>query len=268
MHSIYGILFGTLFVVFNRASFLDQAIARPDNTQALYNAGTDFYLNDDNNKAPYFLEHAKKNCAHNEKDDLKLAENISLNLAHSLVKAEKYQEALNEYKELYEKFQNPKAAKNIPILEKFLQRQQQQNQDKQDQDNQDQQKDQNSNQNNQQDQDNQDQQEQSRDDFDNQQKQKKDQQKSDQKKSDEQKFDQENKDKKQQDKPEDSKHKQSPAKDQINSNGKANDKVKNKNQQPLDKDEQALLQAIENFDQDMMKMYAAANCGGNDEDGW
>jgi Ca-activated chloride channel family protein len=276
MRSIYGILFGTLFVVFVHAGYLDQAIACPDDPKALYNAGTELYLQDDYSKSVCFLDRAKKCVAQKSLKDLNnkdLAENISLNLAHSLVKAEKYQEALAEYKDLYSKFKNSKAAKNIPILEKFLQQQEQQ--DKQQNNDQNKNEDQNQNQ----DQEAKDEQnnlnsksdnksEQTKDDFDQKNKQKKNEKfdkKQDQK-------DEELKQEKQKDKQsgntEDSKKNQAYSDNPSNSKHQNYDKQKMHNQQILDKDEQALLQAIEDFDQDMMKLYAAANCGGAEDNGW
>jgi Ca-activated chloride channel family protein len=284
MRSIYGILFGTLFIVFIQASFLDQAISFPDDPQALFNAGTELYLQDDYSKATIFLERAKKFCVQKPEADLKvkdLAEGISLNLAHSLVKAEKYQEALTEYKELYCKFKNPKAEKNIPILEKFLQQQDQDKQKKDDREqNQEQDNEQNQETKNQdlKDQDN------NQDDVpkqnqdnsnkrpDNQSDQSKNNPDKKNKQDQKQKLEQqEQKDKQnKQDPNRDKKQEQIPNQpdDSINSKKQNQNKQKIANQQLLDKDELALLQAIENFDQDMMKMYAAANCGGDEEDGW
>jgi hypothetical protein len=270
MRSIYGILFGTLFVVFVHADYLDQAIACPDDPKALYNAGTELYLQDDYSKSVCFFERAKKCFAQKSLKDLnnkELAENISLNLAHSLVKSEKYQEALAEYKDLYIKFKNSKAAKNIPILEKFLQQQEQQD------------KQQNNDQNQNQDQEAKDEQnnlnsksdnksEQTKDDFDQKNKQKKNEKfdkKHDQK---EEELKQEKQKDKQSKNAEDSKKNPAHQDNSINFNHQNYDKQKMHNQQMLDKDEQALLQAIEDFDQDMMKIYAAANCGGTEDDGW
>lgn len=273
MCSIYGILFGTLFVIFSKANYLDQAIACPDDPKALYNAGTELYLNGDYSKAVCFLENAKKNCVQiskqHEKYDNHLFEDISLNLAHSLVKAEKYQEALAEYKDLYSKFKNSKAEKNIPILEKFLQQQEQQ--DKQ------QNNDQNQNEN--QDQEAKDEQndlnskpdsksEQAKQDFDQKNKQKKNEKFDKKQDKKEEKLKQEKQKDKQRENTEDSNKYPAHQENSSNSKHQNYDKQKMQNQQMLDKDEQALLQAIENFDQDMMKMYAAANCGGTEDNGW
>jgi hypothetical protein len=281
MRSIYGILFGTLYIVFMQATFLDQAISFPNDPQALFNAGTDLYLQGDYVKSVIFLERAKKCCSLKNEQDLmvqELAENSSLNLAHSLVKAEKYQEALAEYKDLFCKFKNPKAEKNIPILEKFLQQQDQQ--DKQDQDK-DQKQDSNdqsdskesknkSNQNKKEQDNNQS--DQSKNNFDKKNKQE-DKQKLDQEQDQrEEKLEhQEQKDKQKEndtDKKKNQEHPTNTTNDSINYKNQNQNKQKIANQQLLDKDELALLQAIENFDQDMMKMYAAANCGGDEEDGW
>ncbi len=279
MCSIYGILFGTLFVIFSKDSYLDQAIACPDDPKALYNAGTELYLNGDYSKAVSFLENAKKNCVQSskqhEKYDNHLFEDISLNLAHSLVKAEKYQEALAEYKDLYSKFKNSKAAKNIPILEKFLQQQEQQ--DKQQNNDQNQNEDQSQNEN--QDQEAKDEQndlnskpnsksDQAKQDFD-QKKEQKNNEKFDNKQDQkEEKLKQEQQEDKQREKTKDSKKNPAHQDNSINSKHQNYDKQKMHNQQMLDKDEKTLLQAIENFDQDMMKMYAAANCGGTEDNGW
>ena len=299
MRSIYGILFGTLFIVSIKASFLDKAISFPDDPLALFNAGTELYLQDDYSKATIFLERSKRCCAQNPDKDLKLqelAENISLNLAHSLVKAEKYQDALAEYKDLFCKFKNPKAEKNIPILEKFLQQQEQQ--DKQNKDDQEQNQDQDNEQNQEkkdQDLKNQDtnqdtnqdagpqhnqdnsnkrtdnQSDQSKNNFDKKNKQEKNQ-KFDKDQDQKEEIEQEQQKDKQKENDPDGKqnqeHTTSPPTDLKNSKNQNQNKQKITNQQLLDKDEQALLQAIENFDQDMMKMYAAANCGGDEEDGW
>jgi len=264
MRSIYGILFGTLFIIFAKGSFLDQAISLPDDPQALYNAGTDLYLQNDYTNSICFLERAKNICASKSSKNFNsvndLAENISLNLAHSLVKAEKYQEALAEYKDLYLKFKNPKAEKNIPILEKFLQQQQdQQNQDSKDQDNKDQD-------NKEQESDNKS--NQSKDNFKQKNEQKKDEKLNEEPDKKEQKFEQKNQKNPQKKDSPDTKKNPAHSCDPINSENKSNNKQKTKNHQPLDQDEQKLLEAIENFDQDMMKMYAAANCGGSREDGW
>lgn len=281
MHRIYGILFGTLFIVFIQASFLEQAISYPDDPQALFNAGTELYLQDDFSKATIFLERAKKCCLQKNEQDLnvkELAEKISLNLAHSLVKAEKYQEALAEYKDLHARFKNAKAEKNIPILEKFLQQQDQQ--DKQDQDKEQKQdsnnqadsskqNQNNSDQENKQEQDN-NQSDQSKNNFDKKNKQEKKQKLEQEQDQKEEKLEhQEQKDKQKGNDPDRKKNQEHPTNlpnDSINS--KNQNKQKITNEQLLDKDELALLQAIENFDQDMMKMYAAANCGGDEEDGW
>jgi hypothetical protein len=296
MRSIYGILFGTLFIVSIKASFLDKAISFPDDPLALFNAGTELYLQDDYSKATIFLERSKRCCAQNPDKDLKLqelAENISLNLAHSLVKAEKYQDALAEYKDLFCKFKNPKAEKNIPILEKFLQQQEQQ--DKQNKDDQEQNQDQDNEQNQEtkdQDLKNQDtnqdagphhnqnnsnkrtdnQSDQSKNNFDKKKKQEKNQKfDKDQDQKEEKLEHQQQKNKQKENDPDRKKnqeHTANPLNDSINSKNQNQNKQKITNEQLLDKDEKALLQAIENFDQDMMKMYAAANCGGDEEDGW
>ena len=280
MRSIYGILFGTLFIVFIQASFLDQAISFPADPQALFNAGTELYLQNDFSKATIFLERAKKCCSQKKEKDLKvkeLAENISLNLAHSLVKAEKYQEALAEYKDLYCKFKNPKAEKNIPILEKFLQQEDQQDkqqkneQDTEDQDSKDQdagsgQSQDNANENSDSKSD------QVKDDFDKKNNQKKKQKLEKEQDQKEKKIEQEQQENKQKengpDRNKNQAHAANPPNDLINSKNKNQNKQKITNQQILDQDEQDLLKAIENFDQDMMKMYAAANCGGDEDDGW
>jgi hypothetical protein len=285
MRSIYGILFGTLFIVFMQASFLDQAISFPDDAQALFNAGTDFYLKGDYVESVIFLERAKKCCSLKNEQDLmvqRLAENSSLNLAHSLVKAEKYQEALAEYKDLFCKFKNPKAEKNIPILEKFLQQQEQQ--DKHQNDEQDQDKEQKQDSSDQADskesknkpnqnkkEQNNNQSDQSKNNFDKKNKQEEQKLDQEQDQKEEKLEHQEQNDKQKENDPDRKKnqeHPTSPPNDSINYKNQNQNKQKIANQQLLDKDELALLQAIENFDQDMMKMYAAANCGGDEEDGW
>ena len=272
MYCSYLFYFRTFFLTFffiirSNCSLLDIAIQNPNDSVAVYNAGTDFFNKGDYEKAAYFLEKSQ-GIAKPE-----FIEPININKAHSLVKLQKYAEALDVYKYLLNKYQNKQAEHNIPILEEILRKQ---DQDKQDQDKQDQDK---------QDQDKQDQdknskekeapKDQPKDDSDqkqdakNRQKQDKENNSQDQQG---QKNNQ-NQNKKNQEK-ENTKHEEN----QSQKCNNLEDKQSSKEQQAealesLDANEQKMLNAIDSFDKQMMKLFAATHCKGaeddkNKETGW
>ena len=253
MHCSYLFYFRTFFLTFffiirSNCSLLDIAIQNPNDSVAVYNAGTDFFNKGDYEKAAYFLEKSQ-GIAKPE-----FIEPININKAHSLVKLQKYAEALDVYKYLLNKYQNKQAEHNIPILEEILRKQ---DQDKQDQDKQDQDKnskekeapkDQPKNDSDQ------------KQDAKNRQKQDKENNSQDQ---------QGQKDNQKQNKKTQEKEKtQENSQHQETQSQKCNnleDKQSSKEQQAealesLDANEQKMLNAIDSFDKQMMKLFAATHC--------
>ena len=257
MYCSYLFYFRTFFLTFffiirSNCSLLDIAIQNPNDSVAVYNAGTDFFNKGDYEKAAYFLEKSQ-GIAKPE-----FIEPININKAHSLVKLQKYAEALDVYKYLLNKYQNKQAEHNIPILEEILRKQ---DQDKQDQDKNSKEKEAPK--------------DQPKDDSDqkqdakNRQKQDKENNSQDQQG---QKNNQ-NQNKKNQEK-ENTKHEEN----QSQKCNNLEDKQSSKEQQAealesLDANEQKMLNAIDSFDKQMMKLFAATHCKGaeddkNKETGW
>ena len=270
MHCSYFFYFRTFFLTFFfiirlNCSLLDIAIQNPNDSVAIYNAGTDFFNKGDYEKAAYFLEKSQ------EIAKPEFIEPININKAHSLVKLQKYAEALDVYKYLLNKYQNKQAEHNIPILEEILRKQ---DQDKQDQDKQDQDK-----QDKQDQQDQQDQDKKSKDDSDQKQDDKNRQKQDKENSSQDQQGQKDNQ--KQNKKTQEKEKTQENSQHQETQSQKCNnleDKQSSKEQQAealesLDADEQKMLNAIDSFDKQMMKLFAATHCKGaeddkNKETGW
>ena len=263
MHCSYLFYFRTFFLIFffiirSNCSLLDIAIQNPNDSVDVYNAGTDFFNKGDYEKAAYFLEKSQ------EIAKPEFIEPININKAHSLVKLQKYAEALDVYKYLLNKYQNKQAEHNIPILEEILRKQ---DQDKQDQDKQDQDKKSKEEKEAPKDQ--------PKDDSDQKQDDKNRQKQDKENSSQDQQGQKDNQkqNKKKQEK-ENTKHEENQSQKCNNLEDKQSGKEQQaENLESLDANEQKMLNAIDSFDKQMMKLFAATHCKGaeddkNKETGW
>jgi Ca-activated chloride channel family protein len=260
MHCSYLFYFRTFFLIFffiirSNCSLLDIAIQNPNDSVAVYNAGTDFFNKGDYEKAVYFLEKSQ------EIAKPEFIEPININKAHSLVKLQKYAEALDVYKYLLNKYQNKQAEHNIPILEEILRKQ---DQDKQDQDKQDQDKKSKEEKEAPKDQ--------PKDDSD-QKQDDKNRQKQDKENSSQDQQGQnnnQNQNKKNQEKEktqENSQHQETQSQKCNNLEDKQSGKEQQaENLESLDANEQKMLNVIDSFDKQMMKLFAATHCKGAEDD--
>ena len=261
MHCSYLFYFRTFFLTFffiirSNCSLLDIAIQNPNDSVAVYNAGTDFFNKGDYEKAAYFLEKSQ-GIAKPE-----FIEPININKAHSLVKLQKYAEALDVYRYLLNKYQNKQAEHNIPILEEILRKQ---DQDKKDQDKNSKEKEAPK--------------DQPKDDSDQKQdaknRQKQDKENNSQDQQGQKNNQNQNKKNQEKEKTQENSQHQETQSQKCNN---LEDKQSSKEQQAealesLDADEQKMLNAIDSFDKQMMKLFAATHCKGaeddkNKETGW
>lgn len=240
----YFVYLGTIFII-NSTNYIQKATQNPSSKSDLYNAATELYLSDKNEDAEFFF----KLVVSNNSDD-KIKEKGLINYANSLIKQERFQEALDLSNVLKNDFNNSQAEHNIPILEEILRQKELQDKQQDQQDNQDQRKDQ--------EQDKQNNQEQNKD-----QNQKNSQNQQD---KDNNPDDSHNK-RNQQKQKENERLKKNQDKKKVNQAGK-----ENINKKSTDKLEH-LLESISEFDQEMMKLYAQSECNKNDslgktDEGW
>lgn len=266
MYRIFCICFGTFFITLAE-DFIGKATAEPENAVHLYNAGTDLLNKGDFEKATYFFEKCQS------LNQVDLEENLLVNYANALIKLENFEKALDVSRTLFDKYQNKQAEHNIPILEKLLQKQDTEQEDKKSQqepNNGEGQKDNEEDQTDDSSQDSSDNGD-SKENKKSQQKQEKDQTDSSQDHKNSPQNDK--KSNKQDNNPPDS----NPDDDKDSGKSKksqtpeSKDKTAKKSQPQTTIKEDQLLEAIDNFDQDMMKFFAASQCGsssGEDNEGW